>query len=83
MDKFNQVQNYIRKLSEKSIALEEVPGLFKVKKVKSVAEKQSVRVTCVYGSMRAKVVASQVKDIKDKKIESEKAKKKERTKERI
>ena len=64
MDKFNQAQSYIHELSEKSIALEEVPGLFKVKKVKPAAEKQSVRVTCVYGSMRAKDVASQVKDIK-------------------
>ena len=44
MDKFkativsNQAQSYIRELSEKSIALEEVPGLFKVKKVKPAAE---------------------------------------------
>ena len=74
-DKFEQAQNIIRELSEKSIALDEVPGLLSVRKVKPADEKKSVRVTNVYGSMRAKDKASQVKVIKKKNTEAEKAKK--------
>eukprot|EP00111_Clytia_hemisphaerica_P010398 TCONS_00030366-protein len=49
--KFEQAQNLIKDLGEKSIALEEVPGLLSIKKVKPATEKKSVRVTNVYGSM--------------------------------
>lgn len=72
-DKFEQAQNIIRELSEKSIALDEVPGLLSVRKVKPAAKKKSVRVTNVNGSMRAKDKASQVKVIKKKKTDAEKA----------
>uniref|UniRef100_A0A7M5XKL4 Uncharacterized protein n=1 Tax=Clytia hemisphaerica TaxID=252671 RepID=A0A7M5XKL4_9CNID len=73
--KFEQAQNLIKDLGEKSIALEEVPGLLSIKKFKPATEKKSVRVTNVYGSMRAKDVASQVQVIKEKKKEVEKVKK--------
>ena len=70
-------------MAERSIQLEEIPGLLTVKKVKSNEEKKAAattRVTQVHGSMRAKDVAAKVKEIKEEKqkkqTEKEEAKKK-------
>ena len=59
-EKFDQAQSLIREMSEKSLQLEEIPGLLTFKKVKPNLTKNSVRVTQVHGSMRAKDVASKV-----------------------
>ena len=73
-EKFEQAQSLIRELNEKSIQLDEIPGLLTVKKIKPNLEKTSTRITQVHGSMRAKDVASMVKEIKDKKETKAKAK---------
>jgi hypothetical protein len=52
---------------ERNVKLEEIQGLLTVKKVKPNIEKASTRVTQVHGSMRARDVASLVKDIKEQK----------------
>lgn len=84
--KFEQAQQIIHNLSERSIVLEDVPDLLTVKKVKPNPEKASVRVTQVHGSMRAQDVIAKVQHIrkeKEKKAEANKqaAEKKECMKE--
>lgn len=66
-DKFDQAHKVIEDMAERNIQIEEIPGLLTVKKVKPNMEKTSTRVTQVHGSMRAKDVASLVKDIKEQK----------------
>ena len=85
-DKFDQAQSLIKEMAERSIQLEEVPGLLTIKKVKPNLQKTSTRVTQVHGSMRAKDVAAKVKDIKEQKqrkvlAKEDAKKKKEETKE--
>ena len=81
--KFYQAQSLIREVAERSIQLEEIPGLLTIKKVKPNEEKKATpttRVTQVHGSMRAKDIAAKVKEIRDEKLkkqtEKEEAKKK-------
>ena len=73
-EKFCQAQDLIRELNEKSIELEEIPGLMVTKKVKPNLEKVSTRVTQIHGSMRAKDVAAIVKGIKEVKEKKAKSK---------
>ncbi|XP_065641158.1 uncharacterized protein LOC124813955 [Hydra vulgaris] len=54
-------------LSEKSIQLEEIPGLLTVQKVKPKISKITTRVTQVHGSMKGKNVLDLVKVIQDNK----------------
>ena len=86
--KYEQAQKIIEDLSERSIQLEEVPGLLTIKKAKPTLEKSSVRVTQVHGSMRVKDVVSKVREIKEEKQKKLAAKelavkKKEETTERF
>ena len=52
--------------SDRSICMEEVPGLVKVNKVKpkTTKEKENVQVTQVHGSMEKKQILEKVADIK-------------------
>jgi len=65
--KFGRSQELIQELSEKSIQLEEIPGLLTVQKVKPKMTKVTTRVTQVHGSMKGKNVLEMVKVIQDKK----------------
>ena len=56
-------------MSQKSLQLEEIPGLLTIKKVKLNQEKKLVRLMQVHGSMRAKDVVSKVEEIETKKIQ--------------
>ena len=56
-------------MSQKSLQLEEIPGLLTIKKVKLNQEKKLVRLIQVHGSMRAKDVVSKVEEIETKKIQ--------------
>ena len=55
--------------SQKSLQLEEIPGLLTIKKVKLNQEKKLVRLMQVHGSMRTKDVVSKVEEIETKKIQ--------------
>ena len=72
--KFNQSQELIQNLNEKSISLEEVPGLMTIEKVKLKLSKTTRRVTQVHGSMQGKEVLKMVESIKKKKDEEQKIK---------
>ena len=72
--KFEQSQALVEELSEKSISLEEVPGLMTIEKVKPNLSKQTTRVTQVHGSMQGKDVISLVETVKKKKEAIEKKK---------
>lgn len=66
--KFDMVQNLVRECNEKSLKLEEIPGLLTVKKVKpKQLTKSSLRVTQVHGSMEGKDVINMVRSIKEQK----------------
>ncbi|XP_047127882.1 uncharacterized protein LOC124808783 [Hydra vulgaris] len=65
--KFERLQELIQELSEKSIQLEEIPGLLTVQKVKPKISKLTTRVTQVHGSMKGKNVLDLVKVIQDNK----------------
>ena len=65
--KFHQAFGIIDELHEKSIVLSDISDFMTVKKVKPKLSKESVRVTQIYGSMKAKNVIEVVKEIKDKK----------------
>ena len=65
--KFEASQDLIKELSEKSIQLEEIPGLLTVQKVKPKLSKTTTRVTQVHGSMKGKNVLELVQSIKEKK----------------
>ena len=54
-------------MSERSIQLEEIPGLLTIQKVKPKLSKTKTRVTQVHGSMKGKNVTDLVKSIKEKK----------------
>ena len=56
-------------MSQKSLQLEEIPGLLTIKKVKLNQEKKLVRLIQEHGSMRAKDVVSKVEEIETKKIQ--------------
>ena len=56
-------------MSQKSLQLEEIPGLLTIKKVKLNQEKKLVRLIQVHGSMRAKDVVSKVEEIETKKMQ--------------
>ena len=73
--KFEQAQQIIHNLSERSLVLEEIPDLLTVKKVKPNPEKASVRVTQVHGSMRAQDVIAKVENIRKEKEKKAEAKK--------
>ena len=73
-DKFNQSQDLIREMSEKSIDLEEVPGFMTIEKVKPNLSKQTTRITQVHGSMQGKDVITMVETVKKKKEDLEKKK---------
>jgi len=71
-------------MAERSIQLEEIPGLLTIKKVKPNEEKKATtttRVTQVHGLTGGKDVATNVKEIRDEKLkketEKEEAKKRE------
>ena len=66
-NKFHQALGIIDELHEKSIVLSDIPDFMTVKKVKPKLSKESVRVTKIYGSMKAKNVIEVVKEIKDRK----------------
>ena len=81
-DKFEQSQALIRDMAEKSLQLDDVPGLLTIKKVTPNPDKASTgttRVTQVHGSMRAKDVASKVKEIKEEKLRIQAAKEAKKT----
>ena len=61
----------MREMSERSLQLEEIPGLLTIKKVKPTLERTSTRITQVHGSMRAKDIAGKVKEIKEQKDKNE------------
>ena len=65
--KFDASQRLVRELSEKSLQLEEIPGLLSVQKIKPKLSKKTTRVTQVHGSMTGKNVLQIVQSIKDKK----------------
>ena len=56
-------------MSQKSLQLEEIPGLLTIEKVKLNQEKKLVRLIQVHGSMRAKDVVSKVEEIETKKMQ--------------
>ena len=66
-NKFEQALGIIDELHEKSIVLSDIPDFMTQQKVKPRLSKKSVRVTQIYGSMKAKNVIEVVKEIKDKK----------------
>jgi hypothetical protein len=66
-DKFHQSQLLIRELNEKSLSLEDIPGLLTIEKVKSKMSKETTRVTQVHGSMHGQDILKLVKEIKEKK----------------
>ena len=73
--KFEMAQHLIHDCNEKSLRLEEIPGLLTVQKVKpKQLTKPSTRVTQVHGSMEAKDVISLVKSIKEQKEQKVKLK---------
>ena len=71
--KFLQSQNLIHEMNEKSLALEEIPGLLTIEKVKPKMSKETTRVTQVHGSMHGKDVLKLVQEIKEKKDLKKKA----------
>ena len=66
-EKFMQSQSLIKELNEKSLSLEEIPGLLTIEKVKPKLSKETTRVTQVHGSMHGQDILKLVKDIKEKK----------------
>ncbi|XP_065672342.1 uncharacterized protein LOC136090155 [Hydra vulgaris] len=77
-EKFERSQELIQELSEKSIQLEEIPGLLTVQKVKPKVSKLTTRVTQVHGSMKGKNVLDLVKVIQDNKNQEIKDKEEKR-----
>ena len=71
--KFEQAQQIILNLSERSLAFEDIPDLLTVKKVKP-NPKVSVRVTQVHGSMRAQDMIAKVQNIRKEKEKKAEAK---------
>ena len=71
--KLEQSQRIIQESHEKSLKLSEIPGFFKIDKVKLKAA-STYRVIQVHGSMEAKDVLKLVEGIKEDKIRKEKAK---------
>ena len=73
---FEMAQQLIHDCNEKSLRLEEIPGLLTVQKVKpKQLTKSSTKVTQVQGSMEAKDVINVVKSIKEQKEQKVKSKK--------
>ena len=75
----------MRELSEKSLQLEEIPGLLTVQRVKPKLSKKSTRVTQVHGSMTGKNVLQIVQSVKDKKekeLQEKETRKKQKDQER-
>ena len=62
-----QSQSLIKELSEKSLCLEDIPGLLTIEKVKPKLSKETTRVTKVHGSLHGQDILKLVKDIKEKK----------------
>ena len=60
-------QALVRELNEKSLNLEDIPGLLTIEKVKPKLSKETTRVTQVHGSMHGQDILKLVKDIKEKK----------------
>lgn len=73
-EKFNQAIDIINDLQEKSIELQEIPGLMSIQRVKPKLSKKNTRVTQVHGSMKANRILDLVKGIEDKKQEQAKTK---------
>ena len=66
-EKFMLSQTLIHELNEKSLRLEDIPGLLTIEKVKPKMSKETTRVTQVHGSMHGKEILKLVKEIKEKK----------------
>ena len=66
-EKFLQSQSLIKELNEKSLSLEDIPGLLTIEKVKPKMSKETTRVTQVHGSMHGQDILKLVKEIKEKK----------------
>ena len=73
--KYERAQAIIWEASEKSLKLEEVPGLLPIAKVKPKKSVENMRVTQICGSMEGKDVLQVVEDLKKKKDEKAQAKK--------
>ena len=71
--KHDQLANSL--LSPQDISIEEIPGFLQVKKVQSRAEKKSVRITQICGSLTGQQVIEKVKEIHNKKTAAEDKKK--------
>ena len=84
-EKFMLSQTLIHELNEKSLRLEDIPGLLTIEKVKPKMSKETTLVTQVHESMHGKEILKLVKEIKEKKdlqkrTTGEKIKKKEEEK---
>jgi len=65
---YDQSQNVIKEGYDKSLKLDEVPGLLSFNKVKPKdIAKNNTRVTNVYGSMEGQNILQQVSQIKEEK----------------
>lgn len=66
-EKFEMAQQTIRDCEEKSIQLENIPGLLTIQKMKPKQASKFTRVTQVHGSMKGKEVVGKVKRINEAK----------------
>ena len=63
------LQAIIEEANEKSLKLDEIPGLLPINKVKPKKKVENLRVTQICGSMEGKDVIKVVEELKEKKNE--------------